>query len=711
MVDVTTQNTNHTPVSVRIVVADANDGAVPPAVFLTADSVRFEATASPVWTDFTLGGFQVGTAYNDSVHASGGPLPTYSVTAGLLPAGLVLNGTTGAITGTPTVAGEYDFTITTTNGFLPNLSWQINGVVVEAPTWTDQTIGAIQVGVPFADGVLASGTPTPTYSITAGTLPAGLAMNGTTGAITGTPTASGNYSFTVRASNGVGASITHVFSGLVSISPAWTDQTIGTIQINVAYSDGVSASGNPAPTYSVTLGLLPTGLSLNTATGAITGTPTVAGAYNFTISASNGSAPNVVVQFTGNVAVPPVWVDQNITLAFQVGVVVNDGVSASGTPAPTYSITAGTLPAGLALDSTTGAITGTPTASGNYSFTVAASNGIGSPVTHVFSGLVSIAPAWVDQTLGTMQVGIVYTDGVSASANPAPTYSVSAGLLPLGLSLNTSTGAITGNPTTAGASNFTITVANGSLPNLVKQFISTVVEAPTWTDQNITVPFQVGTVVNDGVSASGTPTPTYSITAGTIPAGLALNSTTGAITGTPTDSGLFTFTISADNGIGSPVTHVFSGLVSIAPAWTDQTLGTIQVGTAYSDGVSASGDPVATYSISAGALPAGLSLDSATGAITGTSTTAGAYDFTITVANGSLPDLVEQFTGTVVEEPTWTDDTIAAAFQMDVAVSDGVSATGTPAPTYSISAGTLPAGWPRCGHRCDHRHTNRRWGL
>ena len=102
----------------------------------------------------------------------------------------------------------------------------------------------------------------------------------------------------------------------------------------MAYSDGVSAFGNPAATYSLSAGALPTGLSLDTATGAITGTPTAAGAaYDFTITVTNGIVPDLVKQFTGNVAVPPAdrrtgWGSQ---LPVQVGVAVNDGVAASGT--------------------------------------------------------------------------------------------------------------------------------------------------------------------------------------------------------------------------------------------------------------------------------------------------------------------------------------------------------------------------------------------
>ena len=193
VVDVSAANTNQTPVNVRIVIADANDNVNPPAVLLKAGSIRFEATAapqiSPAWTDQTLGTIQINTAYADGVSASGDPAVTYSISAGGLPAGLSLDAATGAITGTATAAGAYDFTITVANGNLPDLVKQFTGNVAVPPAWTDNTIAAaFQVGVAVNDGVAASGTPTPTYSISAGGLPGGLSLNTTTGALTGPTT-------------------------------------------------------------------------------------------------------------------------------------------------------------------------------------------------------------------------------------------------------------------------------------------------------------------------------------------------------------------------------------------------------------------------------------------------------------------------------------------------------------------------------------------
>ncbi|MBI5087944.1 MAG: putative Ig domain-containing protein [Actinobacteria bacterium] len=462
VVDVTTQNTNQTPVSIRVVVADVNDGAVPPAVFLKAGSVRFEATAAPVWNDSTLGGLQLGRSYTDGVDATGGPVPTYAVTSGVLPDGLVLDQTTGSVTGTPTTAGAYDFTITVTNGIAPDLTQRFTGTVDAAPIWTDHVIAnAFQIGVAVDDGVAASGTPAPAYSVTAGALPVGLALNGTTGAITGTPTTDGAYGFTISADNGVGSPVTQAFSGTVTEALTWTDQTLGPIRHNVVYADGVSASGHPAATYSLSGGVLPGGLTFDTATGALTGVATSAGtAYDFTITAANGIAPDLVEQFTGNVGVLPTWTDLLLG-TMRVGIVYADGVRASGAPAPTYSITAGSLPAGLVLNNTTGAITGTPTVAGAYQFTVTTTNGFLPNLSSQISVDVGEAPTWVDATIDAMHVGLRFVDGVLATGTPTPAYSVVAGALPAGLSFDTATGAITGTPTVGGAYSFTINAGNG----------------------------------------------------------------------------------------------------------------------------------------------------------------------------------------------------------------------------------------------------------
>ena len=87
-------------------------------------------------------------------------------------------------------------------------------------------------------------------------------------------------------------------------APSWIDNALGAFQVSVAYSDGVSASGSSPITYSVSAGSLPAGISLNSSSGAVTGTPTTAGAYSFTLKATN-SLGNVTQPFSGIVAAAP----------------------------------------------------------------------------------------------------------------------------------------------------------------------------------------------------------------------------------------------------------------------------------------------------------------------------------------------------------------------------------------------------------------------
>jgi hypothetical protein len=194
-----------------------------------------------------------------------------------------------------------------------------------APTWTDQTLATPRHNAAYSDSVTAAGSTTIAYSVSAGSLPAGLSLNASTGAIIGTPSAEAAYSFTVKAMNSYG-SVTKAFSGTVlpaGTPPTWTDKVLGDLQASAAFSDGVTASGDPTIVYTVSAGALPTGLALNAATGAVTGTPTSAGAFDFTITATNDYG-HVDQQFTGTIAAAPVI---DLALDFQAGTSITDASS------------------------------------------------------------------------------------------------------------------------------------------------------------------------------------------------------------------------------------------------------------------------------------------------------------------------------------------------------------------------------------------------
>ena len=194
-------------------------------------------------------------------------------------------GVTGLSAGTTYPIGTWAISVSGAGGTASANSNAITTDSATPPAWTDQVLSTtLAKGTAYSDGV--SATNSPTYSVYSGSLPAGLSLNSSTGAVTGTPTTANTYPFVLRATNSDGFVSASFSLTVPATPPVWTDNVLsGSLTVNSVYSDGVAATNSP--TYSVSVGSLPTGLSLNTSTGAVTGTPTTAGTYSFTLAATN----------------------------------------------------------------------------------------------------------------------------------------------------------------------------------------------------------------------------------------------------------------------------------------------------------------------------------------------------------------------------------------------------------------------------------------
>ena len=637
-----------------------------------------------------------GVSFSASPNGSGDSI-TYSITSGSLPTGLSLNANSGVISGKPTQSvSNRQVTIKAQNTLgskTTTLTFNVLGSI-SSFSYPKSTY-VIAKGVSFSATPSASGDSI-VFSITSGSLPTGLTLNANSGVISGTPSQSvASREVTIKAQNDLGSkTVTLTFKVLVPISSFSYPESTYSIERDEPFSASPSITGDSV-TYSLVSGTLPNGLTLNTNSGVISGTPsrTILN-REVTIKAQN-SLGSKSVSLTFNTLIPVTYFSYpESTYSIEKDESFSETPSVIGDPV-TYTLISGYLPVGLILDPTSGFIWGAPSESvSNRQVTIKAENLLGSQtVTLIFNVLVPIT------SFSYPSANYAIERWQSFSASPSvntqvESFSVESGSLPSGLSLNSATGEISGTPTVSDTG-IVVTIR-------AQNAISTRSTTITFAVYNRITAFsypQQSYVLSRAESATLTPSVTgdvftFTVTSGSLISGLSLSSTTGVISGTPSQyASNRQVTIEACNPLSCKTYSLTLTALQPVRSFSYPSMSYVFAkGSSVSVSASATGDLI-TYSVTTGQLPTGLTLSSATGAITGVPSQSVNMARSITItAENDLGSQTVTMTIQVLEKPTQLS---YPSEEYNIAVGETVSLTPSfngDLLTFSVTQGSLPSG-------------------
>jgi hypothetical protein len=286
-------------------VSTNNSAGTSDQVFLTLTLPAPSTGTAPDYTGTPSAG-TVGAAYSFAFTGiTGSPAPTFSVSPTTIAGGITIS-SAGVLSGTPTEAGSFPITVTATNGVAPDAVKPFTIVVAPASTDTPPDFtgtpssGTVGAAYSFAfTGI--TGSPAPTFTLDPATVAGGITIS-SAGVLSGTPTEAGSFPITVTATNGVAPDA--VRAGTLVIAPASTEVAPGFTGTPPAATVGAvydcaftGITGSPAPTFTLDPATVAGGITISPA-GVLSGTPTEAGSFPITVTATNGVAPDAVQTFT-----------------------------------------------------------------------------------------------------------------------------------------------------------------------------------------------------------------------------------------------------------------------------------------------------------------------------------------------------------------------------------------------------------------------------
>jgi hypothetical protein len=627
---------------------------------------------------------------------------TFTLATGTLPAGLTL-ATNGVLSGTPTVTGSFPITVMVTDsqgctGVGPTYPLQI---VCPTITVTNPAVNSGVAAAPFSQTFTQSGgVGATTFSLASGTLPAGLTL-ASNGVLSGTPTQTGTFPITVKATDS---------NGCTGTGPTYTlTITCQTITVtNPAVNSGVAGApfsqtftqsgGIGTTTFSLASGTLPAGLTL-AANGTLSGSPTQTGTFPITVKATDANGcSGTGATYTLTITCQTITVTNPAVTSGVAGAAFSQTFTQSGgIGTTTFSLASGALPAGLTLASN-GTLSGTPTQTGTFPITVKATDSNGCSGTGPTYTL-TIACQTITVTNPAVSTGVAgspFSQTFTQSGGiGATTFSLASGTLPSGLTL-AANGTLSGTPMVTGSFPITTTVTDangctgtGPTYNLVIACQTITVTPPAVNSGVAGSPFSQ-TFTQSGAIGSAT----FSLAAGTLPSGLSL-ATNGGLSGTPLQTGTFTITVKVTDANGCTGTTNYTLTIACQVITvTNPAVNSGVAGSPFSQTFTQSGAiGTATFSLAGGSLPAGLSL-SASGVLSGTPTQTGSFPITVAVtdANG-CSGVGATYTLTIacqtitVTNPAVNIGIAGQAFSQSFTQSGGIGTT-----TFTLASGTLPSG-------------------
>ncbi|EFE58829.1 Gram-positive signal peptide protein, YSIRK family [Staphylococcus epidermidis M23864:W2(grey)] len=592
-----------------------------------------------------------------------------------LPDGVTFDEATNTISGTPSEVGSYDITVTTTdeNGNSETTTFTIDVEDTTKPTVEDITDQTQEINTEMTP-IKIEATDNSGQAVTNKVegLPDGVTFDEATNTISGTPSEVGSYDITVTTTDENGNSETTTFTIDVEDTTKPTVESVAdqTQEINTKIEPiKIEARDNSGQAVTNKVDGLPDGVTFDEATNTISGTPSEVGSYTVTVTTTDESGNATETTFTIDVedTTKPTVEDianQTQEVNTEIEPIKIEATDNSG-QAVTNKVDG--LPDGVTFDEATNTISGTPSEVGSYDITVTTTDKNGNSETTTFTIDVedTTKPTVESVADQTQEVNTEITPiTIESEDNSGQTVTNKVDGLPDGVTFDEATNTISGTPSEVGSYDITVTTTDENGNSETTTFTIDVEDTTKPTVESVADQTQeVNTEINP-IKIEATDNSGQAVTNKVegLPAGITFDEATNTISGTPSEVGSYTVTVTTtdENGNATETTFTIDVEDTTKPTVEDITDQTQEINTEINPiKIETTDNSGQTVTNKVEGLPDGVTFDEATNTISGTPSEVGSYTVTVTTTdeNGNATETtftidVEDTTKPTVEDIT-----------------------------------------------------------